>query len=418
MKKNTLLAALALSFSALAAQAQTEPALLVYRGPVVVSLPASQAGVMTYGQGTDGPLVSIFGTTYATTDIDSVVVSPQTVPMTGRNVQVAYNGTTAQVLISGEAAPYVTAQVSGAHVSLTAAPEVADEITYTLSGESTDGSFTLYGTYKCTVTLDGLSLASQSGAAIDLQNGKRININVNGHNSLSDFAAGDQKACFVVKGHAEFRGSGTLDLTGNKAHAYSSNEYTSLKSDFTGLINVLKAANDGLHVDQYYEQKNGAVRIANCVGDGIDCDSTDDVTDELNGQVLISGGSIDIALGGSEDVKGIKSADTFTVSGGTITITGSGDGQKGIKAGTDLLVNDAVAAPLIDIAVSGTTFHKGLADESKTRGIKVDGDFTLDGGTLRISATGEKGKPIVVEGIFYYKNGSYNCAIDAADIVE
>jgi len=418
MKKKVLLAITALLVGVLSTAAQTTPALLLYRGPVVVSLPASAAGIMTYGQGAEGRLLSIGGTTYVTADIDSIVVAPQTAPAAEKTVQVTYTGTTARVIISGDVAPYVTAQVDGAHVMLTAAPDVADEITYSLSGQSTNGSFTLNGSYKCTVALDGLELTSGRGAAIDIRNGKRINIDVKDRNVLNDFADGIQKACFVVKGHAEFRGSGTLELTGNKAHAYSSGEYTSLKDEFSGQISIKKAANDGMHIGQYYEQKNGTVNITGCTGDGIDCDSTKDVTDELNGQVLICGGTIGIVLGASDDVKGIKSADTLTVSGGAITITGSGDGQKGMKAGTSLLVNDAVSAPLIDIALSGTTYHKGLPDESKTRGIKVDKNFTLDGGILRISTTGAKGKPVVVEGIFYYKKGSYNCAINAAAIVE
>lgn len=415
---SSLLTALCALALAAPAQAQQEPALLIYRGQVVVNMPASSAGHMTYGQGADGPTVSIAGATYATATVDSIVVAPGAAIMAEKSVNVIYDGATAQVVMSGDVAPYVTATIDGAHVTLTASADVMDEYTYTLSGASTDGSLTLDGEFKCTVTLDGLSLESRRGAALDIQNGKRINVNVNGANALADCATGLQKACFFMNGHAEFRGSGSLSLTGRKAHAYASDEYTSLRESFTGSLNVLAAAGDGLHIDQYFEQKNGRVDIRGCAGDGIDCDTTKDATDELNGQILISGGSLSVDMGASADVKGLKATDSITVTGGALTIRGTGDGQKGIKTSSSLVVTDAVSAPTLDIAVTGTTYHPGLADESKTRGIKVDGNFTLDGGTLRVSATGAKAKAVSVDGTFYYGSGSYNCVIDAADMVE
>ena len=71
--------------------------------------------------------------------------------------------------------------------------------------------------------------------------------------------------------------------------------------------------------------------------------------------------------------------------------------------------------PLIDLKVTGTTYAAGTADESKCRGIKGKGNFTFDGGSIKISATGAKSKAISVDGDYIYKSGSLNCLVDAAN---
>ena len=122
-------------------------------------------------------------------------------------------------------------------------------------------------------------------------------------------------------------------------------------------------------------------------------------------------------LGTAEDVKGIKCDSVMTISGGTVTITGSGNGVKGIKAGTNLLINQCSGnTTSVSITVTGTTYHKDQADESKTRGMKVGGDFTFDGGTITISATGSKAKAVSVDGTYYYRSGSINCSVDATNV--
>ena len=67
------------------------------------------------------------------------------------------------------------------------------------------------------------------------------------------------------------------------------------------------------------------------------------------------------------------------------------------------------------MTVTGTTYMPGDALlESKCRGIKVKGNFTFDGGDIRISATGAKSKAISVDGRYIYKKGTLNCPVDSA----
>ena len=68
------------------------------------------------------------------------------------------------------------------------------------------------------------------------------------------------------------------------------------------------------------------------------------------------------------------------------------------------------------MAVTGTTYMPGDATlESKCRGIKVKGNFTFNGGSINISATGKKSKAISVDGIYTYKSGSINCKVNASN---
>jgi len=379
-------------------------------GNVCTLVPADSVGTMPY---TDGTTVSIAGYTYNTADIDRITIDNTTVE--AYTVKVVYSEGDAQIYCSADARPYLSFTTNGAYVGITADSTLAEEITYVLSGSASDGQFLQSGSYKCTVELNGLTLSSATSAPILIDNGKRIRLRLTDGttSTLADAATGTQKACLYTKGHFEFRGSGTLNLTGNAAHALFSKEYTNLGKNF-GTINVLSAANDGLHVGQYFEMKGGSVNIQSCTGDAIDCGITDDTTDEQNGQVLISGGAITIDLP-ADDVKGIKCDSAMLISGGTIAITGSGAGVKGIKSGTNLTINDdSGTAPDIDITLTGGYITDANGDKVKTRGIKVDGNFVFDGGDISVSTTGKKAKTIVVDGTYTYVSGTIDCTVYTA----
>ena len=107
--------------------------------------------------------------------------------VTDNEVNVVYNGTEALVFVAGNIAQYVDVSVSGAHVTITQSDAVTNdlindgtlkEISYNLSGASTDGSLTLAGSAKCTVTLNGLELTNPNGAPINITNGKRVDMSV------------------------------------------------------------------------------------------------------------------------------------------------------------------------------------------------------------------------------------------------
>lgn len=404
-----LILTLALAGTALTTAAQT---LRIEQGSVTTAFDASTMGEAVFTPG--NTTFTIGGKTYDIASIDRMTINAT--PVATATVGVVYNGNSAQVELSGDLAPYLTVVVDGANVNITADPLLQEEVTYTLSGSSDAGSFTMEGDYKATVALNGVTLTSNKMdmPVMNILNGKRINILVNGTNSFADCAGGTHKGAFFINGHPEFEGSGTLNITGNSKHAYVSDEYSQFKTGFTGTINVLGAVSDAFHIDQYLLLQGGTFTMKNVGGDGFDISLTNDAADEFNGEVFIEGGTILLDVV-THDTKGIKCDGQMTISGGKISGKVSGNGTKGISVDGDLTIKGVANNPLIDLTVTGTTYAAGTADESKCRGIKGKGDFLFDGGTIKISATGAKSKAISIDGTYTYKSGSLNCAVDAAN---
>lgn len=388
--------------------------LKITQGQVTTAYPLEEVGDMVYSQ-TEGTgslenqtSLTVSGKAYTVGTISQIEVDNSSVA--AGTVSVTYSSSGAQVLVAGDIAPYLTVTVSGSMVSVLAADNLSSEITYELSGSSDNGSFYMDGSYKATISINNLTLTNPTGAAIDIACGKRIKVEIPDEttSTLTDGAGGTQKACLFINGHAEFEGGGTLNLIGNAKHAYASDEYTQIGKSF-GTINVISAANDGLHVQQYFQMKGGSLNVSGTQGDCIDVGITKDATDELNGQVLISGGklSLDVA---ADDVKGLKCDSTMTISGGEISAEVSGLGTKGFSVGTDLLINQTSGnATKITMNVTGTTY---MPDdevlESKCRGMKIKGDFTFNGGNINMSVTGKKAKGISCDGTYTYISGTTN----------
>ena len=108
MKKiYTLLTALVLT---IAISAQT---LNVQVGNVTYQFPSSQTGEMTYQ---DGSTLTVQNRTFNISDITSMSIDQTSV--TDNLVDIVYNGSSATVTVAGNVAPYVTATINGAHVTI------------------------------------------------------------------------------------------------------------------------------------------------------------------------------------------------------------------------------------------------------------------------------------------------------------
>ena len=354
-------------------------------GDVTYQFPASQTGDMTYSNGTT---LTIMGKEFAISDITGMVVDKSEV--TDNQVTVSYNGTTAKVTVAGNVAQYLTPVVSGAHVSIAQSDDLAEEVTYTLSGESTDGEFYMSGSYKATVELNGLTLTNttpvKSGAAVHIQNGKRIKVKVcNGTvNTLTDAVGGLQKGCLYVKGHAEFAQKGTLNIIGNVKHGIKTGEYMTLKN---ATINITKAAGDGINCAQFFQMTSGKIAISGVSDDGIQCDIEDST------------------VGSTGETTDHEDEDTGNIylEGGDITASVTADAAKAIKAEGDIRATGT--------NVTATTSGGGVwdADKVKTKSsscMSADGNMLISGGTLTLTSTGAGGKGINVDGNFTATGGS------------
>ena len=332
----------------------------------------------------NGQTLTIQGKALSTSDIKDINITSSDGDETASSdyVFVSYDGSDATLEVAGNVARYLTATINGADVSISQSDDLNNEITYQLSGTSENGSFTMSGSYKAAIVLNGLTLTSASGAPLTIDNSKRISVELADGtvNTLTDAANGEQSACFYVKGHAEFNGGGTLNIVANKKHAFSSDEYTELKKK-TGFINITSAISDGMHVGQYLEMKGGTVNISGIEGDGIDVEAEEDGTNEQNGQLIISGGTLSITATG-EDVKALKADGDINISDGALTLTCTGDGSKAIA--TKGSVN--ISGGTIMATTTGDVYAEDTENDSKPHGVKADTNIIISGGETYIAS--------------------------------
>ena len=363
----------------------------VVTGDVKWAFTTAQLDTISY---TGGTAFTAQGKTFNIADVDEIYVD--NTPVADNTVDVAYNGNTAQVIVAGNIAKNMTASVNGAHVVALQDANVADEITYTLAGSSTNGSFYQDGSLKITVRLNGVTLNNPDSAAINIRDGKRIAVElVEGTTSnLTDGTGGSQKGCFAVKGHTEFKGAGILNITGNSSHAFWGKEYVEIKKT-VGEINILGSKGDGFNINQYYLQNGGKVTVKNVADDGIQVSQETDDNDvvveeeENTGEVTLKDGTIDMTIS-SAGGKGIKAATNFIMLKGTLKmvqsgnlVAGDGDIDYGtcVKAGGDILIHGG-SVELTNTAQGG-------------KGLNADGTITIDEAnattTINIKANGQGG---------------------------
>ena len=335
-----------------------------------------------------GTTLTVNGNTFYLSDITSMTIgNSSSAAVDSNTVNIVYDGSTATVTKADNIANYVTATVSGAHVTITQSNTAAvdgDEITYVLSGSSSDGSLTLGGSYKCTVALAGLTLTNPSGAALNITNSKRIQLSAKKgtENTLTDGANGSQKACVYSKGQLQLQGNGTLNVAGNTKHAIKSGDYITVKNM---TLNITSAVGDGINCEEYFQMKSGTVTISGVGDDGIQCDlggdtstgETTDHDDEDSGNVYLEGGTLTVTVSAAAS-KGVKADGDMKVSGGTINVTTTGNGA----------------------------YDSDEKDAKGCAGLKSDGNMTISGGTLTLKSTGTGGKCIKCDGQLTISDGT------------
>ena len=356
---------------------------------------ASQVTESSPATFTGGTTLTVGNDVFTISDITSVeVVRSQESGVEANTVNIVYNGSTATVTKADNISNYVTAEVSGAHVTITQTNTEAidnDEITYVLSGSTTDGSLTLDGSYKCTVSLAGLTMTNPNGAAINITNKKRIQLSVKEgtESTLTDGTGGSQKACVYSKGQLQLQGKGTLNVVGNTKHAIKSGDYISVKNL---TLNITKAVGDGISCEEYFLMKSGSVIINGVGDDGIQCDlggdsstgETTDHDDEDSGNIYLEGGTLNITVTAAA-AKGIKADGDMRISGGAVTVKTTSGGawdsdDKKTKASSCLSADG-------NMTISGGTLNL-TSTGAGGKGINGDGSFTATGGTMTIKTSG------------------------------
>lgn len=363
-------------------------------------------------------------------------------------VSIIYNGPSVKVM-NPLAFEGVNVTVNGADVVVNSTV-TNNEVTYNLKGNSSDGSFKIYSSYRLKLELEGVTLTNNDGPAINIQSKKKISVKIKDgtENSLTDgityaTSTEDQKSTFFSEGQLEFSGTGSLVLKSYSNHALCSDDYINI---LDGKITVTSSGKDGIHSSVYFKMSGGDVNLAT-TGDGIECEGG--YTDISEGKITIansaanvnsiscdstltiSGGSISLTVNGNQS-KGLKSDKAVYLKGGTInivtagnavlnssgsgyginyctavkadslvyinsanlTITCSGTGGKGISSDKNTVIDGGIVK--ITTTGNGATFKNasGTADSYNATCISADGNISINGGTLTLSSSGTGGKGI------------------------
>jgi len=166
-------------------------------------------------------------------------------------------------------------------------------------------------------------------------------------------------------------------------------------------INVTSAVGDGISCNEYFLMESGTINISGTEDDGIQCDldgdtstgETTDHEDEDSGNIYISGGNITINCAAIA-AKGIKSVgDIYISDDAVINVTTSGKGMWD----TEDLETKAACGISADgnIYISGGTISL-TSTGSGGKGMKCDGFMNISGGDITI----------VTSGALYYNNGT------------
>ena len=271
-----------------------------------------------------------------------------------RTINVTFGSGTATV--SGQSSDF-NVSISGNGVTIVNNSD--EKVIYQLSGSTSNGYLKIYSLKKQAIYLNSVSITNPSGAAINIQGSKdslskakRTYVVLGGSASLTDGSSysttsgEDMKGAFFSEGVLVFSGSGSLSVTAK--------------------------GRGGIVSDDYINVQDGTITV------------------NMTSSVSVSSGDTikPACMRGKED---------FIVSGGTLNLTSTGTGGKGISGdGTAYFQGGTVK-----ITVSGSNYgssggsnppgHKASDNSVAAKGIKFDGNIVFSGSTVTVSCTNHEG---------------------------
>ena len=317
------------------------------------------------------------------------------------------------------------------------------KVKYVLSGKTSDGYFKVYSNNKQAFVLNGVSITNPSGAAINNQGEKRCFVIVNGTNSLSDGASAayattgdeDMKAVFFSEGQLIFSGEGSLTVSALNAQGKSgitTDDYIYVLESPAITVSAGSSAGHGIRGKDYVRIAGGTLDVTTkaAMKKGINSD----------GYVLVEDGSTTVNVSGGvayddEDKEytgsaGVKADNFFGMTGGTLTITNSGAGGKGIRAGNydyyaeNGSINDSyICGGTLQVTTTGRESNDVSAKaikigfkEGSGRSYLCGGNLVISGGASVVSASGAEGLEtkgnLTVKGGELYVSSSSDDAIN------
>ena len=369
--------------------------------------PNSASYFLTVRNGTDeGDVVTVFESSGAPGSDDDISRTTFT-----RLVTVDYSSSSATVEGYSAVADQFDVSVEGGYVTVEYSG--SENVVYKLTGSTSDGGFRLYSQKKQAIWLSNASITSRRGAAIDNQSGKRTFIYVEGFNDLSDissasYSTGDDcKGVLFSEGQLIFSGGGTLAISAENRIGKSgivSDDYVRFLSGPDITVTAGSSAGHGVKANDYVQISGGRLEISTSAAmkKGITSD----------GYVDVEGGAAVIHVSGgvaydSEDreysgTAGIKADNFFRMTGGSVSIVNTGEGGKGIHAGTYGYWQDH--GSIDDSIISGgelsVTTSGNESNDVSAKGIKI-GWVTKTGNGHMAQVSGAAGNMVISGGSIY-----------------
>lgn len=293
--------------------------------------------------------------------------------------------------ISG-AADGIAVSVAGSDVVVNS---TVKNIAYELSGSTTDGSLKIYSEKKFALRLNGVSITNPTGAAINIQSGKRAYVvlvdgtenTLTDGKSYTDVVEGeDMKGTFFSEGELLFSGSGTLSVNANCKAGIASDDYVLFRPGNN--VNVKSTSGNGVKANDAVLVRGGVlnIEVTGLAKKGISSD----------GYVQIDGGRTTILTSGGGDydeddrdataAAGVKCDSIFRINNGELYIKSTGAGGKGISADQDIEINGGI----IHVITTGKKYTYSNSSTSP-KGIKSDKKLTVNGGEVMVRTTGGEG---------------------------
>ncbi len=319
-----------------------------------------------------------------------------------RTITITFNaGGTASV--SGDAHGIVS--VSGNKVTADNTT-TSEKVRYELSGSATDGYFKVYSNNKQAIVLNNLSLTNPNGAAINNQGKKRCFVVVGGTNTLADGSSytatpsdEDEKAAFFSEGQLIFSGDGSLTVSAKGKSGIVSDDYLHFMASPT--VKVTSTAGHAVRGKDAVIVSDGVLEAtaSAAMKKGVASDSL----------VLFNGGATTIKVSGStaydsEDAEykssaGVKADQLFIMNAGTLSVTNSGIGGKGISGDGPAYFQGGS----VSVKTTGTNYGSSSSggmrpgsgsssgNSKSAKGIKFDGDIYVSGGSISASSSNHEG---------------------------
>ena len=328
-----------------------------------------------------------------------------------RTVTVVFSAT-GEATVSG-AGGNVTATVSGNDVTIRNTGN--EKVMYLLSGSTSDGFFKIYSGKKQAIALNGVSITNMRGSAINVQGleetpnkGKRVDLVLGGSSSLADGSSytltpegEDEKGVIFSEGKIVLSGSGSLSVNATGNSGITSDDWLQFTPGVT--VKVTSSAGNGVRGKDYVLVSGGTLDITVSANGkkGISSDSL--IRFEGGATTIVLTGNTVVESGDTNRSNGVKADHVFEMNAGSLTITNSGKGGKGISCDGEGYFRGGT----VDITVTGTNFgstnsgggpggrpgpgQHGSDNSVGAKGIKCDGNIEISGGKITVKSTNDEG---------------------------